>query len=58
MNSVFIRVWKYPIILAVLTVFGLLAALMGTGIWHVLSWLALTIPAVVCLRYALFPTSR
>lgn len=47
--------WGMPILLAVLILFGLLAALLGTGIWHGLSWLALTIPVLVCLRFALWP---
>jgi hypothetical protein len=54
MNSVFLRVWKYPILLALLTIFGLLAALTGTGVWHVLSWLAMLIPVVVCIRFGYF----
>ncbi|HYF68307.1 MAG TPA: hypothetical protein VD884_09225 [Ohtaekwangia sp.] len=54
MNSVFFRVWKYPILLALLTIFGLLAALIGTGTWHVLSWITLLIPVVVCIRFGYF----
>jgi hypothetical protein len=34
--------------------FGLLSALLGTGIWHVLSWIALTIPILVCVRFGIF----
>ena len=41
-------IWRWPALLAVLSVFGLLAALIGqTGIWLPLSWIALTIPLVV-----------
>jgi hypothetical protein len=36
-----------PLLLALLIVFGLLTALLGTGIWRVLSWLALTVPLIV-----------
>lgn len=57
MNSTFFHIWKFPIVLAILTIFGLLAALTGTGIWHILSWIALTIPAIVCIRFGLFPTT-
>ena len=42
-------VWRAPIVLAVLTIFGLLAALLGTGVWHWLSWLALATVPVVCV---------
>jgi hypothetical protein len=52
MNSTFVRVWKYPVLLAILTLFGLLAALTGTGIWHVLAWLTLAIPVAVCLFFS------
>jgi hypothetical protein len=54
MNSTFFRVWKFPLLLGVLTLFGLLAALTGTGIWHVLSWVAMIIPIGVCVRFGLF----
>lgn len=39
-------VWRIPAILAALTVFGLLAALLGTGAWHWASWLALAVPLI------------
>jgi hypothetical protein len=52
MNTIFFRVWKYPILLGALTIFGLLAALIGTGIWHVFSWIALAIPLGVGIRYS------
>jgi hypothetical protein len=44
-------VWAGPLALAILTLFGLLAALLGTGIWHGLSWLA-------GLRFSLRPRHR
>jgi hypothetical protein len=52
----FSRIWRWPLVLAVLFVFGLVSALLGQGsIWWVLSWIALTIPLAViaacaCLR--------
>ena len=57
MNNAFARIWKMPIVLATLTAFGLLAALLGTGLWHWLSWLALTTPIAVGLRHSLFCTT-
>lgn len=54
MRSTFFHIWKFPILLGVLTMFGLLAALTGTGIWHVLSWVALIVPIVVCIRFGVF----
>jgi hypothetical protein len=44
------RVWRWPAVLAMLTVFGLLSALIGQGgIWWALSWVALATPLAVIL---------
>ncbi len=44
-RSSFIRVWGWPLVLAVLSLFGLLSALLGQGgVWWVLSWIALVVP--------------
>jgi hypothetical protein len=42
--------WRMPLLLTLLIGFGLLAALLGTGPWRVLSWLALAIPLFVLYR--------
>ncbi len=45
MNSKYTRkVLAKPLLLAMLTLLGLVSALLGTGYWHVLAWLALIIP--------------
>lgn len=49
------HVWRIPIFLAALIVFGLLSALFGTGVWHVLSWAALALPLVVIAWFTGFP---
>lgn len=46
-------VWAIPLVLAVLTSTGLLAALLGTGAWRLSAWVALGTPLVVIARYAL-----
>jgi hypothetical protein len=46
-------IWTIPLLLAALIVFGLLAALLGTGVWHVLAWIALAIPVAVVASIAL-----
>jgi D-alanyl-lipoteichoic acid acyltransferase DltB (MBOAT superfamily) len=51
-HSNFWFVWRAPIILAILTVFGLLAALLKTGTWHWAAWLALAVPIVVGLWFS------
>jgi len=48
------RIWKWPLVLAALTVFGLLAALLGQdALWWALSWATLAAPLaviVICVR--------
>lgn len=51
----FLFVWGVPILLGALSIFGLLAALLGTGAWHWVSWTALSILLVVIVRYWVFP---
>lgn len=46
----FLKIWRWPLVLAALSVFGLLSALLGQGgIWWVLSWFALAVPVLVVL---------
>lgn len=41
-------VWRWPSLLAALTMFGLLSALLGQqGVWFWLSWAALSVPLAV-----------
>jgi hypothetical protein len=46
------RIWRWPIVLAVLIVGGLLSALLGqtTG-WQAVAWIALAIPLLVIAFY-------
>jgi hypothetical protein len=48
-NNNFSRVWRIPLLLAVFILFGLLSALLGTGVWHILAWTALTIPLIILI---------
>ena len=49
-----IQLWGWPVLLAGLSIFGLLSALLGQGdVWWVLSWAALTTPLAVILRHVL-----
>ena len=45
--------WRAPALLALLSLFGLVAALLADGVWDLLSWTALGIPVAVCAWYAL-----
>jgi hypothetical protein len=42
-----LRVFRVPILLGLLSVIGLLSALLGDAAWDALSWLALGIPCAV-----------
>ncbi len=45
-----IQRWGWPVALAVLSIVGLLSALLGQGgVWWFLSWVALSTPLVVIL---------
>ncbi len=46
-------VWRVPLALAALTVFGLLAALLGTGPWRWAAWAALAVPIGIGCGFSL-----
>ncbi len=49
----FRKVYGAATLIAVLTLFGLLSALLGDGIWDALSWVMLVIPlAVIVWMYS------
>lgn len=50
----FIRVWGMPILLAVISLGGLISALVGDGVWDVVSWIGLGIPITLMVRYYYF----
>jgi hypothetical protein len=45
------QIWTIPIVLAVASTIGLVSALVGDGVWDVLSWVALGMPIAVILRH-------
>jgi hypothetical protein len=49
-DPAFLKVWRIPCLLAASTTFGLLSALLGTGVWHLLSWITISIPLALTLR--------
>jgi len=48
-----LRLWGWPVALAVLSAVGLLSALLGDGAWDALSWAALGLPTGVAGWHAL-----
>jgi hypothetical protein len=51
MKVPFLRMWGAPILLAILTVIGLLSALLGDGVWDTLSAVTLGVPVLCCAWY-------
>ncbi|MCP1473127.1 hypothetical protein ABIA54_002789 [Pseudomonas sp. EB276 TE3739] len=49
-QSSFWKVFSTPIVIALLSVAGLFAALLGDGIWDALSWVGLGVPAVLAMK--------
>ena len=43
----FRRVYRAALVLAGITIYGLLSALFGDGVWDELSWVALSVPLFV-----------
>ncbi len=41
------RVFRWPMIIGMLSIVGLLSALVADGVWDGVSWAALSIPVVV-----------
>lgn len=42
------RVWRWPTAIGVASAIGLVSALVGDGVWDLLSWIALGVPVAVC----------
>lgn len=51
----FQRIFRIPALLAAVTAFGLVAALLGDGVWDGASWFALAIPLAVTGYCVLWP---
>jgi hypothetical protein len=53
MSAALMRLWRAPMLFALLTTIGLVSALLGDGIWDDLSTLALGMPVAACGWYGL-----
>jgi hypothetical protein len=58
MSPAFLRLWGIPIVLAILTTVGLLAALLGDGVWDAVSGVALAIPVLLGTWHSLRKQDR
>jgi|GEM_PF-2057261 len=43
------KIWGAPAYLGMITLFGLLSALLGTGYWYPIAWAAMTLPLGVII---------
>jgi len=41
------QIWGMPVVLAVISAIGLLSALLGDGVWGIVSWVALAMPVMI-----------
>lgn len=57
-SSQTLRIWGIPIVLGLLSIAGLIAALVGDGFADVLSWIALGIPLLVGIWFSLRPEKK
>lgn len=53
-----VYVWRAPTFLGTLTCFGLLSALLGSGTWNVVSWIAMATPLLVGAGFWMFPRNK
>lgn len=58
MSPAFLRLWGMPILLGVLTVVGLVAALLGDGPWDAVSGVALGLPVLLGVWHGLRTQER
>jgi hypothetical protein len=54
-NSPFTRLWGKPLLIALLSLAGLITALLGDGYWDLFSWIALALPVIIIVRKYYFP---
>ena len=47
----FWQIFGVPIVLGVISTVGLVAALVGNGVYDALSWITLSIPVIVIAKY-------
>ncbi|GGY05243.1 hypothetical protein [Pseudoduganella dura] len=58
MSPAFLRLWGVPVLLGILTTIGLVAALLGDGIWDMVSGVALGVPVLLGIWHSLRKQDR
>jgi len=46
-----LKLWGMPILMAFITLTGLISAILGTGVWHYLSWISLSYPLYIMIKH-------
>ncbi|WP_142687986.1 hypothetical protein [Chitinophaga polysaccharea] len=57
-NNPFMKLWGKPLLIALLSLAGLIAALVGDGAWDAFSWVALALPVIIIIRRYYFPRNQ
>ncbi len=57
-TNTIVHVWGKPLLLAVLSITGLITALVGDGYWDAFSWLALALPLAIIVGYYFYPKKQ
>lgn len=55
MTNQFWHIWTIPLLIGIVSLSGLITALVGDDIWDILSWLTLSIPLLIIARFWLKP---
>jgi len=50
-KNVWMHLWGPPLLVGFISLFGLVCALTGDGVWDVLSWISLGIPVALMNYY-------
>jgi len=57
-HNAWIRLWGKPLLIALLSIAGLITALVGDGFWDIFSWVALALPVIIIVRSYYFPGKK
>ena len=52
------QIWGAPVAIGLVSLIGLVAALLADGLGDVVSWIALAVPVIVCVRALWLPTRQ
>lgn len=50
-KNIALKLWGMPVLIALITLAGLIFAILGTGIWHYISWITLSYPLYMMIKH-------